>query len=594
MEKIHYTNEKNILILLALLKKRNIKKVITSPGSTNHTLVKSMQNDPWFELYSSVDERSAAYMACGLCAESKQPVVITCTEATASRNYMPGLTEAFYRKLPILAITTSHGRLHVGKLMPQVIDHSVIPNDIAVYHNYVPSITSPKDYQSVELLLNEAINALDHRGGGPVYLTLETLASRDYSVTELPTVRNIIRFNGHGKWPEFPKQGRIGVFIGSHLDWDESAMKALELFCEKTGSVVFCDHTSGYYGQYKVNYSLVGSQDMYRSELSKLCLLINIGEVSGDYFSGLLGGSAQEVWRVNEDGHMADKWGNLSCVFEMTEESFFLHYATFANINHFEVHPIEFYRKERALLENHIPELPFSKVWIAQQIMDKLPSQSYIHFSILGSLRAGNFFNLAEGVKGNCNVGGFGIDGATSTLIGASLANKNNLHFLMTGDLAFFYDLNAIGNRHVGPNIRILLINNGDGTEFRQYWHPISVFTKNEADEYMAAGGHFGNQSRTLLKSMAQSLGFDYFSASSKEEFLSQCETFLHSDISGRPVIFEVFTDSEQDAQSVKIMRNLLKDENYAKRTMKNKMKEWIKGVVGNEAAEMAKLMIKR
>ena len=164
----------------------------------------------------------------------------------------------------------------------------------------------------------------------------------------------------------------------------------------------------------------------------------------------------------------------------------------------------------------------------------------------------------------------------------------------MTGDLAFFYDLNAIGNRHVGPNIRILLINNGDGTEFRQYWHPISVFTKNEADEYMAAGGHFGNQSRTLLKSMAQSLGFDYFSASSKEEFLSQCDTFLHSDISGRPVIFEVFTDSEQDAQSVKIMRNLLKDENYAKRTMKNKMKEWIKGVVGNEAAEMAKLMIKR
>lgn len=594
MEKMYYTNEKNILILLALLKKRHIRKVITSPGSTNHTLVKSMQNDPWFELYSSVDERSAAYMACGLCAESKEPVAITCTEATASRNYMPGLTEAYYRRLPILAITTSHGRDHVGHLMPQVIDHSVIPNDVAIYHNYIPTINSTKDYLLAELVANEALNALQHRGGGPVYLTIESVASREYSVTELPDVRDIACLDGHGSWPELPNQGRIGVFVGSHSEWDEESMKALDMFCEKTGAVVFCDHTSGYYGQYKVNYSLVGSQEMYRSELSKLRLLISVGEVSGDYFSGLLGGSAKEVWRVSEDGRLADKWGNLHCVFEMTEKAFFLHYATFSKVHSIESHPIELYRKERALLESHIPELPFSKVWIAQQIMKNLPSQSYIHFSILGSLRAGNFFDLPEGVKGSCNVGGFGIDGATSTLIGASLVHTDDLHFLMTGDLAFFYDLNAIGNRHIRPNIRILLINNGDGTEFRQYWHPISAFTKEEADEYMAAGGHFGNQSRTLVKNMAQSLGFDYLSASSKEEFLAQRDTFLHPDISEHPVIFEVFTDSEEDARSVKIMRNLLKDEGYAKRTMKNKVKEWAKGVVGSEATEMMKLIIKR
>lgn len=106
---MNYTNDKSTQIVLSLLKEHGIRKVIVSPGTTNIALVASMQCDPWFEMYSCVDERSAAYMACGLASESGEPVVITCTEATASRNYFPGLTEAHYRKLPILAITGSHG-----------------------------------------------------------------------------------------------------------------------------------------------------------------------------------------------------------------------------------------------------------------------------------------------------------------------------------------------------------------------------------------------------------------------------------------------------------------------------------------------------
>ena len=102
-----YTDEKHIQILLSLLKENNIRKVIASPGTQNISLVMSMQNDPFFEVYSAADERSAAYIACGLSAESGEPVVLSCTGATASRNYIPGLTEAFYRKIPILAITST-------------------------------------------------------------------------------------------------------------------------------------------------------------------------------------------------------------------------------------------------------------------------------------------------------------------------------------------------------------------------------------------------------------------------------------------------------------------------------------------------------
>ena len=98
----YYSDEKNVQILIALLKAHGINNVIASPGTTNSALVASLQTDDYFNMRSAVDERSAAYMACGLANELGVPVVISCTGATASRNYLPGLTEAYYRKLPCL------------------------------------------------------------------------------------------------------------------------------------------------------------------------------------------------------------------------------------------------------------------------------------------------------------------------------------------------------------------------------------------------------------------------------------------------------------------------------------------------------------
>lgn len=76
MGKKYYTSERNVQIVIALLKTYGIRKVIASPGTTNMTFIGSIQNDPFFEIYSSVDERSAAYIACGLAVESGEPVVI--------------------------------------------------------------------------------------------------------------------------------------------------------------------------------------------------------------------------------------------------------------------------------------------------------------------------------------------------------------------------------------------------------------------------------------------------------------------------------------------------------------------------------------
>lgn len=97
MDGKYYSSERSVQLLISLLKQHGIKKIVASPGTTNLSFVASLQQDEWFEVYSSVDERSAAYLACGMAEESGEPVVLSCTGATASRNYIPGLTEAYYR-----------------------------------------------------------------------------------------------------------------------------------------------------------------------------------------------------------------------------------------------------------------------------------------------------------------------------------------------------------------------------------------------------------------------------------------------------------------------------------------------------------------
>ena len=143
--KTYFTAQRNIQIVISLLKQNGIKRVVTSPGMTDVPINLSLQHDPYFELYSCVDERSAAYMACGMAGETGEPVALTCTGATASRNYMPGLTEAYYRHLPILAITCSQPSGRIGHYVNQVTDRTLLPRDVANVSVTAKLINSAED-----------------------------------------------------------------------------------------------------------------------------------------------------------------------------------------------------------------------------------------------------------------------------------------------------------------------------------------------------------------------------------------------------------------------------------------------------------------
>ena len=189
-----YSNDKNAQILLSLMKAHNIRKVIASPGTTNIAIVGSMQHDEYFEMYSCVDERSACYMACGLSAESGEPVAIVCTEATASRNFFPGLTEAHYRKLPILVIAGSHGEYSIGNLHSQSIDRTQSPKDTVRYSAFVNKINSSQDESHNVTIINKALIELKRHGGGPVLVNI-VASPLGFDTETLPHVKAIKYYN---------------------------------------------------------------------------------------------------------------------------------------------------------------------------------------------------------------------------------------------------------------------------------------------------------------------------------------------------------------------------------------------------------------
>lgn len=584
MKKNYYTSERNVQIVIALLKEYGIRKVIASPGTTNMTFVASIQNDPFFEMYSSVDERSAAYLACGLAAESGESVVISCTGATASRNYMPGLTEAYYRKLPVLAITSHRGDACIGHLWDQQIDRRSIPNDIAMLSVTVPLIKEQADIRYCMNEATKAILALTQRGGGPVHINMHTGYSQDLSVKELPKVRKVELHTPFGELPALDEGKRVAIFIGSHKPFSVEETEAIDNFCAAHDSVVFCDHTSGYHGKYETHFSLFFTQDNYRSPLLNADILIHLGEVSGDLAHINVGG----VWRVSEDGQLRNTFGCLTRIFEMPERFFFMTYTP----QEYEVRTgyYDACQQELGSAMAKLPELPFSNVWMAQQIHDKLPENSYFHMGIYNSLRSYNFFPLPKSVTSSCNVGGFGIDGGISSLIGASLAHPDKLHIGVFGDLAFFYDMNACGNRHVGCNVRILLVNNGKGNEFRNYGH-LCYFLCEEAEDYVAAAHHYGNKSTVLVKHYAEDLGYEYLHAETKEEFLACIDKFLNPVIGDKPMLFEVFTNTEGESGAIEIMRSFLKDN---KTIIKNKIIGSVRTVLGKRGIETVKKMLGR
>lgn len=547
-----YTDDKNAQVILSLLKQYGIRKIIISPGTTNVPITRSVQKDDWFEVYSVVDERSAAYLATGLSHASGEPVVISCTGATASRNYLPGLTEAYYRGLPVIALTSQHHTSDYDNLVPQVTDRRVSQNDIKKISVELPVVKDDEDLERCILSANKALIAATTRGGGPVHINLQVVGNYSFTTSELPMARKI-EYYDHARLQSKSEEiacylagKKVGIFIGSHRDFSDDEAAALAAFADKFKSPVFIDHTSGYKGEHSILVSQIAD---LKWSVNRPELVIDLGSICGDYstiwFNGI------ETWRLSEDGKNHDRFHGQTLLFDGAEREFFACLANEKAVAHEGADYYEQIKDEVAAIIVPEHELALSNTYISYKLSKYIPDKSQLHLGILNSLRNMNLYELDRSIKTSSNVGGFGIDGALSSAVGVSLANQAVLTFCLVGDLAAFYDMNALGIREIKSNLRILMINNDGGVEFRLN-DTLETQWADDSQKFIAAGGHNGS-----MKAWAQSMGFDYITAATKEEFDGLLGQFTDKNSRDKPMFFEVFTTIRDEQNSYKTIQDI-------------------------------------
>ena len=553
-------NIENINILISLLKRHKIRYVVTSPGGTNIAFVSAIQKDSFFQCFSIVDERSAIYFAIGLYLQTGEIIATSCTSAQATRNYIPGLTEAYYKHVPILAITMSKLYRFTRQDYMQAPNQISLPDDCVMKSFPLPIVQSTEDFLEASRLINEAILELNHNGKGPVQLNIPW---EDFKIEPVNqnAPKSIMRYDSYDA-SDYLEGKRIIIIAGEHRPYEEAERNAIIDFCRCHDCVIYTNHLSNLHTDYNIEANLFLSTFPTEKDMKDLLpdILISIGGQTGDYPFYCMFSKTNlhfEHWSVNESGNIVDTYDKLTRVYQMGITDFFSSAATTKEASG---DYLKLWKKQLSYYIFSV-DLPLSNTYVAQVLHDKIPSNSTMNFAILNSLRNWNLFPLSPDIKCFANVAAFGIDGCTSMLIGESVLS-DDLHFLVTGDLAFFYDLNSLGIRHIKNNVRILLINNNGGVEFKMGGN---AENNKERDVYIAAANHFRN-----AKGWAETCGFEYISASSKEEFIERYERLLVK--SARPIVFEVFTTDLNDSAAYRAILDANKKLNM-KDSLKNSIR---------------------
>ncbi len=541
---------RSIQILIDLLKQYDIKDIVLSPGGSDIPLIHSIETDEFFECYSVVDERSAAYFAMGVAQQKIRPCACVCTSGTAVCNYLPGITEAFYQNVPVLAITADKNPYYQGQLETQKIEQTNIFNGVIKKSVEIPMINNSEDEWLCNRLVNEALLELTHHGTGPVHINVPIVGRTDlYDEKELPKERKINIINSENTddvWEQYAqklsKAKRVLFVVGQNVNFDAETVELLNKIYKKCNCVFSVEHLSNLSCEGCV-YTYPVSEINGTTSLEKLVpnIVISVGNNLAAYcLKPALRKHYKKIenWHVCSSIQIRDAYKCLTAKFEVELNSFLnkmLCLMPEEATNDFK------YKKEwdEELLKIKIPEFEFSNMYVGKKVAQIIPPNSILHLAILNSTRIMQYYKLADGVITYSNVGALGIDGCLSTFAGQAAATEE-LAFLVIGDLSFFYDMNAAGLRNIGKNVRIILINNGGGSEFHFIMGKDKIPTLND---YISA--EHGN----VATGWITSLGYDYYYAQTKEELDEAIKKF--GEKSDRPMFLEVFTDMENDSDTI-------------------------------------------
>jgi len=522
---------------------KGIHHIVISPGSRNAPLTIGFVEDSSFNCFSIVDERCAAFFALGMAQQLKVPVVLTCTSGSALLNYYPAIAEAYYSDIPLVIISADRPKELINIGDGQTIQQE---NVFANHILYNANCKNGNEYLSYnENEINKAFNiAITQQGpvhinvpfSEPLYDIVDELQVQPTIIPlEIPKNKISIKLDSFvNKWNTSSKKI---ILIGA-LSPNSIAQKFIDQLAEDKSVIVFTETTSNVHHPniFPSIDQLIAPLDEDGFNDLQPDILITFGGmiVSKKIKSFLRNYSPREHWHVGAS-KAYDTYFCLKHHLNITPNDFLneflkqikLRGSTFQN---------DWLKVKQHRLDRHTlfeASRPYSDFKVFSKIVKTLPESIQLQLSNSATIRYSQLFNIDKSIEVFCNRGTSGIDGCTSTAIGAAYVSEKPTA-LITGDLSFFYDSNALWNNYIPNNFKIIVINNGGGGIFR-----ILPGDKN-SDNFKT---YFETKHHLTAEYLCKMYGFEYNSVDNEDKLEGSLNSFFKE--SKIPMLLEVFTPSE-------------------------------------------------
>lgn len=502
--------------IIQILAAKGINTIIISPGSRNAPLTIGFVNNPLFQCYSIADERAAAFFGLGIAQQSKQPTVLVCTSGSALLNYYPAIAEAFYSEIPLIVVSADRPQSKIDIGDGQTIrQENVFANHSLYNANLEENVCEANDIK-----INEAINrAIDKKGPvhinvpfeEPLYETVDYLMVNsmvfDSKKEEVNLDLNELQLHAN----HWNTATRKLILVGVN-EPDSISDAIINAFANDESVVVLTETTSNLHHPSFISNidTIITPFTAVDFENFRPQILVTFGGmvVSKRIKAFLRNYQPQYHWHIDVL-RAYDTFGCLTKHFTIKPNDFFETFLPFTSpvISDYatKMAQVKMFRKEKH--DAYLSKIPFCDFKVFETVIKGLPARTQLQISNSSAIRYAQLIPIDSSIQVYCNRGTSGIDGSTSTAIGAAVVQSNPTVFI-TGDISFFYDSNALWNNYIPKNFKIILINNNGGGIFR-------ILPGHE--ETKVFNTFFETTHNLSAEHLAKMYGFDYYSANNDE-----------------------------------------------------------------------------
>lgn len=556
--------------------------VVVSPGSRNVPLAIGFASNKKFKCYSIVDERSAAFFALGLSQKSKKPTILICTSGSALLNYYPAVAEAYYSEIPLIILSADRPEYKINIGDGQTINQSNVFEKNILYSNSLKQdcshateeiiksnlqkiVNDKADYSKIEKLqksiqknneeiieiaFNLSINKMQ-----PVHLNVP-MEEPLYEFNDSPSISVKVKKKPEKKlsltdldnfYKAINKASKIMILIGVS-DGNILSKKSIQKINSCSSIIVMKEHTSNVFNESFISnidrligpIELQSNSDSLFDELSPE-IVISLGGmiVSKKIKSFLRNYKPRKHFHIGNNISKDSFYSGVEHI-NTTANKFFENIdLNKSDSKYFEKwNQLDYSKLD--LHNRYMKVINFSDLKVFEILTNWIPKKYNIQVANSTPIRYFQLFDLKNKNMMFANRGTSGIDGSTSTAIGSSVQNDSPV-LLVTGDLSFFYDVNALWNNHIPKNFRIIIINNSGGGIFKI----LPGFKENNLFSEFIETQH--NLSARLIAKM---FNFNYTRVSTKFGLNLYLRTFFKN--SKKPKILEIKTSS---VKSTKILK---------------------------------------